>query len=101
MTLRGDNGLFKIARGVNECGIENSVSGGKIGSDPSPSPSPSPSPAPAGCDLSVIDLVCGDAKFFSPSVCRGCAYENEDVLADDGCADSDYEAWCDSTATVV
>merc|ERR1711998_375102 len=41
----GDNGLFKIARGVNECGIEGSVSGGTIGE------SPSPSPPPAACDF--------------------------------------------------
>jgi hypothetical protein len=99
----GDNGLFKIARGVNECGIEDSVSAGKIGAapGPSPSPSPSPSPAPAGCDLSVVDLLCGDAKFFSPDICRGCAWENEDSLADDGCTDDDYANWCESTLATV
>jgi cathepsin B len=42
----GDGGLFKIARGVNECGIEDSVSGGLISGSPSPSPSPSPTPSP-------------------------------------------------------
>jgi cathepsin B len=41
----GDGGLFKIARGVNECGIEDSVSGGLISGAPSPSPTP-PGPAP-------------------------------------------------------
>merc|ERR1711934_331858 len=90
----GDNGLFKIARGVNECGIEDSVSGGKIGE------SPSPSPTPGGCDLSVVDLLCGDAKMFAPSICRGCADENQDALADDGCTYDDYANWCESTASV-
>jgi len=42
----GDNGHFLITRGTNECGIEDSVSAGKISSKPSPSPTPSPSPAP-------------------------------------------------------
>jgi cathepsin B len=92
----GDNGLFKIARGVNECGIEDSVSGGKIGE----SPSPSPSPTPGGCDLSIVDLLCGDAKMFAPSVCRGCADAHEDDLADDGCTDDDYATWCESDASV-
>lgn len=93
----GDGGLFKIARGVNECGIENSVSGGKIGD----SPSPSPSPTPGGCDLSVIDLICGDARMFSPSICRGCADENEGDMTDDGCTDDDYFNWCDSESVSV
>jgi len=42
----GDGGLFKIARGVNECGIEDSVSGGLISGAPGPAPGPAP-PAPA------------------------------------------------------
>jgi cathepsin B len=92
----GDNGLFKIARGVNECGIEDSVSGGTIGE----SPSPSPSPTPGGCDLSIVDLLCGDARMFSPSVCRGCADAHEDDLTDDGCSDDDYATWCESDASV-
>jgi hypothetical protein len=55
----GDGGLFKIARGVNECGIEDSVSGGLISGSPAPSPSPSPTPSPtppvAGdCDSEAI-----------------------------------------------
>merc|ERR1711907_348141 len=36
----GDGGLFKIARGVNECGIENSVSGGTLDGSPAPAPPP-------------------------------------------------------------
>jgi cathepsin B len=54
----GDHGLFKIARGVNECGIEDSVSAGLISTSPSPSPSPgpspSPSPSPGNCDSEAI-----------------------------------------------
>merc|ERR1711957_1113664 len=42
----GDGGHFLITRGTDECGIESSVSAGKISSKPSPSPTPSPSPAP-------------------------------------------------------
>lgn len=41
----GDGGLFKIARGVNECGIEGSVSGGTLDG------SPAPAPPPAACDF--------------------------------------------------
>jgi len=40
----GDGGLFKIARGVNECGIEESVSAGQISAPLPPSPSPTPTP---------------------------------------------------------
>lgn len=36
----GDNGFFKIARGVNECGIEDSVSGGTLPGSPAPAPPP-------------------------------------------------------------
>jgi cathepsin B len=36
----GDGGLFKIVRGVNECGIEDSVSGGTFAGSPAPAPAP-------------------------------------------------------------
>lgn len=90
----GDRGFFKIARGVNECGIEDSVSGGRIGD------SPSPGPSPGGCDLSVVDLLCGDAKMAGPSICRGCADAHGDDLADDGCSYDDYATWCESALVV-
>lgn len=94
----GDEGFFKIARGVNECGIEDSVSAGTIGD----SPSPGPSPTPGGCDLSIVDLLCGDAKMAGgPSICRGCADAHDDELADDGCSYDDYATWCDESAVVV
>lgn len=43
----GDHGLFKIARGTDECGVEDAVSGGTVGSAPTPSPSPTPTPSPS------------------------------------------------------
>jgi cathepsin B len=92
----GHNGLFKIARGSNECGIEDSVSGGTIGD------APTPAPGPGGCDISVVDLLCGDAKMFGgPSICRGCADAHTDELTDDGCTYDDYADYCESALSMV
>jgi len=50
----GDGGLFKIARGVDECGIEDSVSGGLIsGAAPTP-PGPAPPPHTGNCGSDAI-----------------------------------------------
>lgn len=45
----GDNGFFKIARGVNECGIEDDANGGIVGS-----PAPTPAPHSGTCDSDAI-----------------------------------------------
>merc|ERR1712079_218537 len=50
----GDHGLFKIARGTDECGIEDDVSGGMVGSEPTPSPAPSPGPQTGNCESEAI-----------------------------------------------
>jgi len=55
----GDGGLFKIARGVDECGIENSVSGGIVGPAPAPGPAPPPH---AG--------ICGDPRNVDQGSCE-------------------------------
>lgn len=49
----GDGGLFKIARGSDECGIESSVSGGTI--DSSPAPTPAPAPHSGDCHADSIE----------------------------------------------
>merc|ERR1712019_241703 len=56
----GDNGHFLIARGSDECGIEDSVNAGTIGTPPAPTPpappspptppAPTPAPTPSGCE---------------------------------------------------
>jgi cathepsin B len=51
----GDAGTFKIARGTNECGIEESVSAGRIAAGPSPGPSP----GPPGCKDEESSDFCG------------------------------------------
>jgi len=54
----GDAGHFLIARGTDECGIEDDVNAGTIGAAPAPSPpqppspptpTPTPVPTPSGC----------------------------------------------------
>lgn len=40
----GEDGYFRIARGTNECGIEDSVSGGTIAASPAPPPPPTVCP---------------------------------------------------------
>jgi hypothetical protein len=57
----GDGGLFKIARGQDECGIEDDVNGGIIGDAPTPSPSPSPSPSPTPSPSPVAGDCSSDA----------------------------------------
>jgi len=77
----GDNGLFKIVRGTDECGIEDDVSGGLIGATPTPTPSPSPSPSP-GCDDAE------DENYCNQIVANGwCAFDGNCLSSCDCCDD--------------
>lgn len=67
----GDGGLFKIARGVNECGIEDSVSGGLISSAPAPPPGPHTG-------------ICADPRILDQASCESTL----DSASGDACA------WC-------
>merc|ERR1711957_643125 len=70
----GDGGLFKIARGVDECGIESSVSGGLISGSPSPSPSPTPSPAEGSCIGTDLQADC-EGTTEQGAVCTWCDFD--------------------------
>jgi len=82
----GDHGHFLIVRGVNECGIEDSVSAGQIVAPlpPSPSPTPpvpspvpptpSPSPTPAQCFDITDKATCeGTTDEKTGEQCKWCA----------------------------
>jgi len=97
----GNGGHFLIARGSDECGIESSVSAGKVSApqpmptpQPSPSPTPTPSPSPSPCQDVEDDSYC------SFVVTQGwCDLLGEDCLKSCDCCDN--PAACGSTGTAA
>ena len=66
----GDGGTFKIARGSNECGIEDEMAMISFGSSPGPGPAPGPSSA-YKCELLKGQCVADPSgKFSSQSDCE-------------------------------
>jgi len=82
----GDNGFFLIARGNNECGIEDAVSAGRVNPPPAP-PSPGPSPPRPTPEPTPSP---------SPSPSPGACHAISAVVTDDWCAANCAAGFCPS-----
>lgn len=83
----GNNGFFLIARGNNECGIEDAVSAGKVNPPPAP-PSPVPSPEPTPKPTPTPSP--------SPSPSPGACHAISAVVTDDWCVANCAAGFCPS-----
>jgi len=100
----GDGGLFKIARGVNECGIEDSVSGGLISDAPAPTPGPpgpAPPPTPGFCaDPRILDQATCESTLDSDSG-NSCAWCYLSGLKYGFCVKPDDTSGCNGESIAV
>merc|ERR1712157_606070 len=102
----GDNGHFLIARGSDECGIEDSVNAGTIGAPPAPTPPappspptpPAPTPAPTpGGDCEDTE----DSYYCDYVVQQGwCNLIGSDCLKSCNCCDNPSQCGASDPATV-
>lgn len=91
----GEDGYFRIIKGINSCGIEEQVvssSADSIWSGSTLPPAPAP---PSGC-VAAMRKACGQAKAAGASICRGCCDAYSGQLSKAGCTESTEENWCNS-----
>lgn len=92
----GENGYFRIVRGIDNCGIEDQAVSSSAGSIWSGGALPPPPGPPDKC-TAAMRSACGDAKSAGPSICRGCCDAHDGELSAAGCTEADEEKWCETS----